>query len=567
MMQKITRLFSRDIQPCLAAIALLVLVSSVYWQVGGFGFVNIDDDQYVSDNAPVLRGLTREGISWAFTTFRAANWHPLTWLSHMIDVELFGNDPGWHHRMNVLFHLLDTELLFLLLWRMTGGLWQSAFVAALFGVHPLHVESVAWVAERKDVLSTLFWLMTMGAYLLYVRRPGTVRYLSVVLFFALGLMCKPMLVTLPFVLLLIDWWPLGRLGREGSSRESRWRISGAALIRRTSEKLPLLVLSAMSCIVTYVAQSSGGAMPPSEQVPIGWRISNAVVSYVAYLWKTIWPSPLAVFYPHPAAVDAAIPAWEIVGALLLFGGISFATYRQRHRPYLAVGWLWYLGTLVPVIGLVQVGGQAMADRYTYVPLIGIFIAAAWGVPEALAGWRYRSLTLGSTAVAVVVAFSLAAWGQVKHWKDSPSLFSHALAVTEKNWLAWNNLGLFHLSNGRAREAIPDFMESLRFRPQGANAWNYLGVAYLRLGRPQQSVEYFSESVRRNPDYFEPWFNLGLAYDKIGDREQAITSYREAVRIRPGHAEAWLKLGEAYASAGRIREAMDCYREAVQHKSD
>jgi tetratricopeptide (TPR) repeat protein len=544
------------------------MVLCVYWQVGGHAFVNFDDDIYVSENPIVLRGLTLEGVRWAFTTFHASNWHPLTWLSHMLDVELFGPSAGWHHRMNVLYHLLNTELLFLVLWRMTGGIWQSAFVAALFGVHPLHVESVAWVAERKDVLSTLFWILTMGAYLRYARRSGIGRYLLVAVPFALGLMCKPMLVTLPFVLLLLDWWPLGRLAPAYSSVPPSRRRHVPVFLRRVWEKVPLLGLSTTSCAITYLAQAKGGAVSQFEHLPFRSRISNAFVSYVVYLGKTVWPSSLAVYYPHPATIHATVPAWEIAGSIFLLCGLSVMALQQGHRrPYLAVGWLWYLGTLIPVIGLVQVGAQAMADRYTYVPLIGIFIALAWAIPELLEGWHFRRLALGVLGGAVVWTLSLAGWSQVGYWRDGVTLFSRAVAVTDRNWLAMNNLGVSYEKLGQYQQAIGYYREALQIKPDDAKAWNNLGVSSERLGQYQQAIGYYREALRIKPDNAKAWYNLGVSSERLGQYQQAIGYYREALRIKPDYANAWINLGVSYSKLGQLQQAISSYREAIRLKPD
>jgi tetratricopeptide (TPR) repeat protein len=485
----------------------------------------------------------------------------------MLDVELFGPSAGWHHRMNVLYHLLNMELLFLVLFRMTGGLWQSAFVAALFGVHPLHVESVAWVAERKDVLSTLFWMLTMGAYLRYARDPGIGRYLLVAVLFALGLMCKPMLVTLPFVLLLLDGWPLGRLAPADSSVPPSLRRYVPVFFRRVWEKVPLLGLSAISCGITYLAQAKGGAVSQLEHVPFGLRISNALVSYVIYLGKTVWPSSLAVFYPHPATIHANIPAWEIAGAILLLCGLSIIALRDGHRrPYLAVGWLWYLGALIPVIGLVQVGSQAMADRYTYVPLIGIFIAIAWCIPAVLSGWRFRRLALGLLG-GLLVALSAAAWSQVGYWRDSVRLLSRAVAITDRNWLAMNNLGVSYEKLGQYQQAIGYYREALRIKPDDAKAWYNLGVSYEKLGQYQQAIGYYREALRIKPDDAKAWYNLGVSYEKLGQYQQAIGYYREALRIKPDYAKAWNNLGVSYEKLGQYQQAIGNYREALRIKPD
>ena len=501
--------------------------------MGGHSFINYDDGLYVYENPHVRGGLSKEGVSWAFTTFDAANWHPLTWISHMTDVQLFGLDAGWHHRVNVLFHLANTALLFLVLWRMTGGLWQSAFVAALFAVHPLHVESVAWVAERKDVLSTLFWLLTMGAYLGYVRRPSVWRYLPVFVFLALGLMCKPMLVTLPFVLLLLDWWPLGRMSREGSPVSEQWRISVPMVFRRIWEKTPLLGLSAISCVITYIAQSQGKAVVSLGRITIGPRFSNTLVSYAIYLEQAVWPSSLAVVYPHPATIGAGIPAWKIGGAVLLLAGISFLALRERQRrPYLAAGWMWYLGTLVPVIGLVQVGGAAHADRYTYVPLIGVFLAVAWGVPDLLPMRRWRQRVLGVAAGAVLAALTVAAWFQVGYWRDNVTLYSRALSVTEGNWLALSNLGAAYGNRGEPLEARRCFREAVRIRSDYAEAWYNLGVSAGRLGQKEEAIGYYREALRLQPEYALARNGLGLARpSSAGTRRQRGISRKRCGSIR------------------------------------
>ena len=429
-----------------------------YWQVGGHRFVNFDDNVYVSENPQVLRGLTPESVSWAFATAHGDNWYPLTWLSYMADIELFGLNAGWHHRVNMLLHLANTVLLFLVLWRMTGGMWQSGFVAALFGVHPLHVESVAWVSERKDVLSALFWMLTMGAYLRYARRPTVGRYLAVAVLLALGLMCKPMLVTLPCVLLLLDWWPLGRLAPAAS--QSARPVLGRFL-RLVWEKVPLFGLSAASAAITYLAQAMGGSTSRIMDLTLGSRVSNVVVSYAVQLWRTVWPSSLGPFYPHPASIHADTPAWATIASVLLLSGLTVVALRQAGgRPFLAVGWFWFVGTMVPVIGLIQTGSHATADRFTHLPLVGVFIAIAWGIPAALPEWRFRRATLAVGGGAVVLALAGAAWTQVGFWRDSEVLWSRALAVTDRNWLALNNLGDVYYRLGRYQQALGYFQEAV-----------------------------------------------------------------------------------------------------------
>lgn len=450
----------------LVCLLLIVATLAVFQQLPEYDFVNIDDYYYVTENVHVTRGLTREGIIWAFTTLHANNWHPLTWLSHMLDCQLFGLKPGMHHLTNLLLHMANSTLLLLVLKRMTGALWRSAFAAALFALHPLHVESVAWVAERKDVLSTLFWLLTVWGYAGYVEYPGRNRYLLVLLFFALGLMAKPMLVTLPFILLLLDYWPLGRVklweSREGGSGGIQ-RSSALHLVR---EKIPFFALTLASGIVTVVAQYKGGAVRSLNLLPLDVRIANALVSYVGYIGKMIWPQHLAIFYPHPGA----LPTWQVVGAGLLLLSLSIILLRAAGRfPYLGVGWLWYLGTLVPVIGLVQVGDQAMADRYTYVPLIGLFVLIAWGIPDLMARWRYRQIALTISAVIVVFCCTVSTWSHVKHWRNGTALFTHAVNVTADNALAHDGLGFALARQGRLDEAIAHYSEALRIKPGYAKA--------------------------------------------------------------------------------------------------
>jgi tetratricopeptide (TPR) repeat protein len=540
----------------MVVIVLMILVLTVYGQVGSHSFNNYDDDTYITQNPQVLKGLTWEGVSWAFTTFHAVNWHPVTWLSHMADVSIFGLDAGWHHRINVLFHVLNTVILFFVFLRMTGALWQSAFVAALFGVHPLHVESVAWVAERKDILSTFFWMMTMGAYVRYVQRPGLTKYMGILFFYTLGLMCKPMLVTLPFVLLLLDYWPLRRFDQGCISIEKIYPLG--------LEKVPLFAMSLSSCVITYLAQSKGNALFPNGNYPIDLRASNAALSYMVYLGKMVWPVSLSVFYPHPGTVFSSIPAWQVLMSVLLLGGLSFLVIWQRgRRPYLVMGWLWYLGTLVPVIGLVQAGAQALADRYSYVPLIGVFVMVAWGIPAVLEGWRFRRPTLMLLGGAMLFALSAVAWNQAGFWKNNLTLFTHALNVTEKNWLAWNNVGNDYRRIGQIERAIFCFQEALRIKPDYPMAWYNLGVTYGELGQPQQAIKFYLEALRIWPAYAVAWLNLGESYANLGDHQRAIKNYQEALRVKPDFAEALFNIGLAYYNLGQPLQAITYYREALR----
>lgn len=552
----------------LIILLLIVATLAVYWRTGDNGFVNYDDNRYVTANPHVLTGLALDNVRWAFTATAASNWHPLTWLSHMADCQLYGLNPRGHHLMSVLFHIANTVLLFLVLGRMTGALWRSAFVAALFALHPLHVESVAWVAERKDVLSTLFFMVTLLAYARYVERPGPARYLPVLCSFALGLMAKPMLVTLPFVLLLLDWWPLGRFSATGPGIPDRpdetapLAQTGArsAAGRLVLEKVPLLLLSVASAIVTVYAQKSGEALASTEVVPLGLRISNALVAYAAYIGKMVWPGNLAIIYPLPAQV----PSWEAAGAVLLLGGVSVIVFRRMRRsPFLLVGWLWFLGTLVPVIGLVQVGIQAMADRYTYIPFIGLFIMIAWGVPQLLEGWRHRRIALAAAAVVIVVLFSVATWRQTGYWKDSRALFTHAIDHTTGNYMAHLNLGTALAEQGNLAEAEKHYREALRINPNLAMAYFNLGNTLMAQGRSAESVGCYLEAVRIAPNYVNAHYNLGVAFSGLGMNREAVTAYAEALRIRPDFAKARTGLGIALAREGRFEEAASQFSEALR----
>jgi hypothetical protein len=437
------------------ALVLSLLAALPYLAVGGLdAFINMDDDVYVYENPRVLKGLTIEGVRWAFTAFHISNWHPLTWLSHMTDVTIFGNDARGHHLVNILLHSLNTSLLFLSLFRMTAALWRSALVAALFALHPLHIESVAWIAERKDVLSGLFFMLVLLAYEWYVRRGGRRRYLLVALFLALGLMAKPMLVTVPFLLLLLDLWPLGRTawaapagGGEGSP------VSPGRLLW---EKVPLLALALVSSGITFLAQRAGGAIKTLEFIGTDLRLANVAVSYVAYIGKTLWPLSLSMYYPFPPEMP---PGWKVGGAVLVTAAVTAAAVFLRRRPYFLVGWLWYLGMLVPVIGLVQVGDQAMADRYAYLPLTGLFVMAVWGSAELLRG-RRRRWSVGAAAGVLLILTPLAA-RQAGYWKDSITLFSHALSVAPGSHIIHNNLANSLVRAGRTNEAITHYREALR----------------------------------------------------------------------------------------------------------
>ncbi len=541
-------------------VAFLVLMTlAVYAPVRDHQYVNFDDSLYAADNLQVRSGLTVEGFRWAFTTMEAANWHPLTWLSLMLDAELFGNGPRGHHLVNLALHMVCVILLLILLRGMTGDLGAAAFAAALFAVHPLHVESVAWVAERKDVLSTGGGLLALMAYLGYVRRPGAGRYLLLVVCYALSLLAKPMLVTLPFLLLLLDWWPLGRLnlrGLPGNAAGARV-IAPAGILR---EKLPLLMLAAASSVVTYVAQARGGSVSLSGMLPLGTRLANALASGAKYLGLTVWPAGLAVIYPHPGP---RLPFWQAAaGGTILLLATALALGTARRRPYLLMGWLWYLGTLMPVIGLVQVGPQAMADRYTYVPLIGIFIMAAWGIAGMAEGHEWPRFLLPTAAVAVVVALAVAARVQVGYWKDGVTLFTRAVRVTTGNVLAHNNLGNALMARGDLQGAAEQFRRVLHFDPSNAGIHYNLGLALYRQGYQEEAMEHYRSALQYRPGMKEARNNLGIAYAEAGDYAAAVKLYRETLESNPRDADAHYNLGMTLEKLGRADEAAGHYQAAL-----
>jgi len=599
-------------------LALLLVTAAVYSEVRDHEFVNYDDPAYVTDNARVRDGLTWDGVRWALGATHAANWHPLTWLSHMADVQLFGLDPGPHHLVNLLFHLANTLLVLFVLRRMSGALWPPVVVATLFALHPLHVESVAWVAERKDVLSTFMGLATIWAYARYTERRSAGRYAAVLALYGLGLAAKPMLVTLPLVLLLLDYWPLGRLRFRGQAAFDR---------RLLWEKLPLAALAAGASVITFVAQKGGGAVLPIHSVPPVTRLANAVVSYVAYLGKTIWPSKLAIPYPYPLS----LPAWKVAGAAFLLIVLSgFAVAQARRRPYLLCGWLWYLVTLLPVIGIIQVGDQAMADRYTYLPLIGIFVAVAWAAAGLAHARRSLRLPLAAFSVAVLLALAASTVRQVSVWADTVSLFTNSLRKTERNYVAHTylaialkregdiegavshleavgamgaefpdapytlgqihdergdlgraadyyrttlsmqpdhagalvNLGRLLEQNGRAEEALAHYERALRLLPGDASLENNLGVVLTRLGRPDEAIAHLEAAVGLEPENVEARNNLGVAYLDLNRTDEAVLQFVSVLEMEPDHPAARFNLGVASQRAGRLVDAVEHFERSL-----
>jgi protein O-mannosyl-transferase len=541
-----------------------------YWQVKNHSFTNYDDNLYITENPIVQKGLTPQGIAWAFTTGHTANWHPLTWISHMIDCGVFGNNPGAHHLVNVVFHIANTLLLFLILLAMTGGMWKSAFVAALFALHPMHVESVAWAAERKDVLSAFFWMLTMLAYFRYVKLGGTGRYTLVVLCFVLGLLSKPMVVSLPLVLFLLDFWPLNRIGL-GQTSESIPRVS---LRKAIIEKLPLLALTLASCVVTMIVQARGGAMGALTEYTPHIRISNAVLSYGNYIWKMVFPTGLAVLYPFPKVIILL----KVAGVFLLLALVTILAIKaSRRRPYLLTGWLWYGITLFPVIGIVQVGIQAMANRYSYLPFIGLFIVLVWGISELWQKANKTLFVLGCSAVLAVL--TAVTYRQVGFWKDSISLFEHDLAVTVNNQVAFNNYGTALVNKGQTERAKKCFILAIRIDSSYGAAYNNLANTLLESGRKDEAISNYRKAIVKDPANelirlnFEKTligtqeeavvrYNLGNALMEKGRPDDAIGHYKEALRINPYFVKAYDNFGIALASKGRLDEAIATFNKAL-----
>jgi tetratricopeptide (TPR) repeat protein len=568
----------------LCSLALVAATLLVYWPVAHHEFVTYDDYEYVVANPHVQAGLSWPGVKWAFTTFYAGNWHPLTWLSHMLDVTWFGKQAGGPHRVNVGLHGLNTVLLFLLLWRMTGALARSAFVAALFALHPLHVESVAWVAERKDVLSTVFLLLTLWAYVRYAAaRPGpavqslnrrpdatvarcsgaAIHYFLALLWFALGLMSKPMLVTLPCVLLLLDVWPLRRVTRDqghGTGGPRGFGSTVRAYLPLLREKIPFFALSAVSCLITMRAQRTGGAVVPVDQVPVASRLGNALIAYFRYLRKTVWPDDLAVFYPYPVPP----PLGQVIGAGVFLGAVFLVVaILVRRRPYLLVGWLWYLGTLVPVIGLVQVGGQSMADRYSYVPLIGVFIMVTWLAGDVAARrprWAWANWALAATALAGCLVTTSR---QIPHWRNTERLFTRALRVTTGNYIMhalWG--GVLH-KQGRLDAAIAQYRESLRLHPANAEVNDSLGCALLEQGKLDEATVHLRRAIQINPQLASAYNDLGQALAQQGRNAEAVTQYETALQLDPALPDAHNNLGNALFAQKKYADAELHYRAALR----
>ena len=546
-------------------IFLVISTLAVYWQVKDHEFINYDDNRYITGNGHVQAGLTGESIVWAFTTSYASNWHPMTWLSHMLDYELYGDRPKGHLLTNVFLHITNTLLLFMVLFRLTGAIWQSAFVAVLFALHPLNVGSVAWAAERKNVLSTLFWLLTMWTYISYVNKPSIKKYGWVALFLALGLMSKPMLVTLPFVLLLLDYWPLRRWNIKNTNGSIERTTNSVPLSRLILEKIPLLLLVIGSITTTLIVQKMGGAVKSFDVFPLKERFINAFVSYLSYLQKMVWPSNLSIFYPHP---EGALPVWNgVLCGMVLVGITILAVKWIRKAPYFAVGWFWYLGTLVPVIGIVQVGAQAMADRYAYVPLIGIFIILAWGISGLLEKWDPRKKALPIAAGAIILVLMVVAWVQAGHWKNSITLFKHAISVTKNPYpsfaVAYDNLGYALAKKGDIGEAITHYKTAIKINPNYANTYNNFGALLARQESLKEAITHYKTAIKINPNLVKAYINLGAILSRISKFEEAKTYYKEAIRVKPNSHIAHYNLANTLSRQGDMEKAITHYKTAIK----
>jgi protein O-mannosyl-transferase len=529
------------------SLALAVLVIALYLPALRNGFVNYDDPDYVTHNANVLQGLNWENVKWAFGTNNpAANWHPLTWLSHMLDVQIFGLTPWGHHLINVLLMAADIVLLFLFLAAATGKLWQSAAVAVLYAVHPLNVEPVAWVAERKQELSLFFMFLTLIAYVWYVKGPGVLRYITIALFFALALMSKVMIITLPFTLLLLDYWPLHR-------------FSSTTFLSLVKEKIPLFLLSAAAGWITIGIHKKEGALTAS--MPLAWRLKNAIYSYAVYLWKAVWPTKLAVFYPHP---ENRLPMWQIAVATIVLLAITALVWKHRDKKYLTVGWLWYLGTAFPMIGVIQSGRQGMADRYEDLPLIGVFITVIWLAADTLSKFQLSSVTLGAGFAVILVPLIVLTYRQIAFWKDSVTLFSHTVQVTVHNGIAENNLGAAYIELGDPISAFPHFVAAVQAAPDLGSAHYNLGFLLQRQGQLPQAAEQYKLAITHSGDAEEAsqsHNNLGVIYLTLNNLPFAKAEFDKAITLNPNEVNSYIARGTMEFQQGKIDDALADFTQA------
>jgi tetratricopeptide (TPR) repeat protein len=552
-------------------LALALVTMTVYWPLTGHPFIVFDDDDYIVGNSHVTSGLTWANIIWAFQSGAAANWHPLTWISHMIDCDLYGLNPGGHHLTNLLFHIANSLLLFLLLKEMTGAMWRSAFVAALFAWHPMHVESVAWASERKDTLSAFFWMLTLLAYARYAKKPNIAGYLLALLMFACGLMSKPMVVTLPFVLLLLDFWPLNRLRLPDFGSKSdlenipaqnltikNWMRTTFFLV---AEKIPFFALAAAASAVTFLVQKTAGAF---AQLPLPLRLANAALAYVRYLSKLFWPTDLAIVYPYPHHW----PALVVIGAtLLLISWSALFVFRAKQNPYLVVGWFWFLGTLVPAIGLVQVGAQSMADRYTYIPSIGLFILVVWGVNDLFDLWPERKKFLPLAGSMVLVSCLAVTSLQLNYWQNSIQLFFHAVSVTTDNYVADNTLGKAFEKSGDKKKALFLYSETVRLEPRYPQGQFNLAMSLLEYGKTDEALAHLKIAANLTPHDPDIQYDLGTYFLQHDQLEDAAHRFNVALADRPEFPEAHNALGSVLSKQGKLDEAIAQFSEALRLKPD
>jgi Flp pilus assembly protein TadD len=534
--------------PWLLSAALVVAVMAIYWQTTGFEFVNLDDGLYVVDNPRVNSGLSAENVRWAFTTGHAANWHPITWISHQLDVSLFGMDAGAHHAVSMVWHAVNALLLFALVRMLTGSTWKSFFVAAFFAVHPTRVESVAWVAERKDLLSTFFWFASTWAWVKWIRQPAAKWFLAALVLLACGLMSKPMLVTVPLTWLLLEHWPLAR---------------PQPLRQRVIEKWPFFALAIASSVITFVVQREGGAVGSATLLPVSERLAHALTSYVRYLGQFVWPQGLAPFYPHPMHTVGAAAAGA-AGVLAVVTWIAWRT--RRTHAYLLTGWFWFLGTLIPVIGLVQVGTQSHADRYTYVPFIGLLIAMAWTTQWMSRRWKIPCRVFDVAGAVLGIGLAVLAWRQTAHWRTSETLWTHTVAVTDRNARAHNLLGAIYANSGRIERAEAEFKAALASNPdlsEGLHIVPNLGRVLMARGKPVEALPYLERARTMKPGDAAVLHELGMAYFALSRNAEAIDAWREAVRVQPDSTNTWFLLGMTLAAGGQVADARHAFSEVLR----
>jgi protein O-mannosyl-transferase len=583
----------KDILICLF---LIISTFSIYARVLNYDFINFDDNVYVTENELVKKGITADAIIWSFTHFHAGYWHPLTWISHMMDCQFFGLNAGRHHLINLIFHLINSLLLYIVFKKMTKKSWQSGFVAALFALHPLHVEAVAWISERKEVLCTFFGMLTILNYLWYVRSKNIFGFLGVILFFAFGLMSKPMLVTLPFVLLLLDYWPLKRFWFQHTSSARHGEFFPKT--RLFLEKLPLFFLSLISCVITVLSQKHGDAISSLVHIPFFQRLANAVVSYVNYIYKTIYPINLAILYPY----NGMPPYWKIAGSVFLIIIISFFSIRTiRSHPYFIVGWLWFLGTLVPVIGLVQAGTQSMADRFTYIPLTGLFIIIAWGAPEILSGWRHKKLFLFTASFCLIFMFSSMSWQQTTYWENGETISRQAVDVTSGNWIMENNLANMLVRKGAYSESIAHYIEAFRIKPEGDTHYKNLifalhkistgksvaermasvislypeeaalyflvGKMYRDENKVENAIRYFKKTIEIDDHFVPAYYELSILYMLNNEPESSIAILKKLIELQPDSPIPYSEIARTYQFLGNKEKAAEWYRNAAEKGSN